>query len=133
MIKDLGLCEQLKDTLLVVRGNWRLLVRLDLVCKPSTLAGILTNIQKQLYLWSFQVLADSLFHSQSMLIVKQKPYRNMHELVRNVATVRLFKVIDNGLETSLVLSLCIAFGLVDMEDSTEVVDFGGIGESVAFC
>lgn len=67
-----------------------------------------------------------------MLRVK-KSYRNVHKLVRNVATVRLFKVVDDGLETSLVLGFCVAFGLIDMENSTEVVDFGWISEGVTFC
>lgn len=41
VIKHLGLCQELKDALLVLRGNWGLLVGLDLVSKPTTLAGIL--------------------------------------------------------------------------------------------
>jgi hypothetical protein len=65
--------------------------------------------------------------------IVQNAYRDVHELVCNVATVRLFKMTNDSLEVGFVFGLCTTFGLVDMENSAEIVDVGRISEGVTFC
>jgi hypothetical protein len=59
-----------------------------------------------------------------------KTYRNVHELVGDLATVSLLEVGDDGLEGGFLLGLGTALRLVDMEDSIQVVRLRVVSEGI---
>lgn len=52
---------------------------------------------------------------------EKETYGNVHELIGDLATIRLFEMGHDGLEGGFLLGLGTALGLVNVKDSAQVV------------